>query len=518
MMLGGHEVGLNLRLQRMLGLVIAAALIALLLSSILISDDHRPFGYDIGVSRHKNSNPPEQALPAEDGSKRPKFLPWETTSSFQPISFPDIGAVTDDDLCRSFPQQKLANLVQPVLKFGHGDQPARVESQLASVSACLQDLLIFSDYEETIAGRQVHDVLATTPASYRDNNPDFINYLALHNLNENGTAFQPGDPRPEINGWIIDKYKFLPIVEQAWALRPNKRWYFFYESDTYVVWDNVFRMLENLDADTPMYLGSPSPGRHTDKDEVTFFANGGPGYALSRGAMKKLLARKVGKDGDYVEAPLSHRWLELLRHECCGDSVIGWALFNAGVTLSGLWPTFSPNAPHNIPFGTRHWCQPMMTMHKMKPEYMVDFWKWEHVSRNRDRPLLYRDAWEHEHAEQGPASREIALDWDNRGWGEYSTAMFKDYNECAKFCAEDTRCFQWLWHLDTCRLGEAAIVGVPRSPEVEKEAPTLPEGQAWSAEQSRFVSGWNMDRIGRFGQEHNCDVVEWLRPSNQRMF
>ena len=383
MILGGREVGLNLRLQRMLGLVIAAACIALLLSSIFISDTHRPFGIAIGPFRSKDGTP-QPAPPSEDGSRRPEFLPWETTSGFHPVSFPDIGAVTDDDLCRSFPQHKLAYLVQPVLKFGHGDQPARVESQLSSVSACLDDLLIFSDYEETIAGRHVYDVLANTPASYRDDNPDFINYLTLHNLNENGTALKPNDPRPEINGWIIDKYKFLPMIEQAWVLRPNKRWYFFYESDTYVVWDNVFRLLENLDADTPTYLGSPSPGRHTDKDEVTFFANGGPGYALSRGAMKKLLARKVGKDGDYIEAPLSHRWLELLRHECCGDSVVGWALFTAGIAISGLWPMFSPNAPHNIPFGHRHWCQPMMTMHKMKPEYMVDFWKWEHVSRNRD--------------------------------------------------------------------------------------------------------------------------------------
>ncbi|KAK7946646.1 glycosyltransferase family 31 [Apiospora aurea] len=518
MTLGGREVGLNSRMQRMLGLVFAAAGIALLFYLILISDTHRSFGYTIGSFQHSKGKTPEQASPSEDGSGRPKFLPWETTSSFQPVSFPDIGAVTDDDLCRSFPQQKLAHLVQPVLKFGHGDQPARVESQLSSVSACLQDLLIFSDYEETISGRHVYDVIATTPASYRRDNPDFINYLTLHGLNENGTVLKPGEPRPEVNGWIIDKYKFLPMIEQAWALRPNKRWYFFYESDTYVVWDNVFRLLENLDADTPMYLGSPSPGRHTDKDEVTFFANGGPGYVLSRGAMKKLLARKVGKDGDYVEAPLSHRWLGLLRHECCGDSVLGWALFSAGVAISGLWPMFSPNAPHNIPFGHRHWCQPMLTMHKMKPEYMVDFWKWEHVRRNRDTPLLYRDAWEHEHAEQGLASREIAIDWDNRGWGEYQTAMFKDYNECAKFCVEDTRCLQWLWHLDTCRLAEAAVVGVPRSPEVEGDAPRLPEGQTWTVEQSRFVSGWNMERIERFGQENNCEVVEWLRPSTTRMF
>lgn len=96
--------------------------------------------------------------------------------------------------------------------------------------------------------------------------------------------------------------------------------------------------------------------------------------------------------------------------------------------------------------------------------------------------------------------------------------MMKSYSECTKFCAEDSKCLQWFWHLDTCRLAEAAIVGVPRSPEVEKGAPTLPEGQTWSVEQTRFVSGWNMDRIAQFGQEHSCEVVEWLRPSTKRMF
>jgi hypothetical protein len=174
------------------------------------------------------------------------------------------------------------------------------------------------------------------------------------------------------------------VIERTWALRPNKRFYFFYESDTYVVWDNVFRFLDNLDADTPLYMGSPSPGRQGPTGEVTWFANGGPGFILSRGAVRKLLARQVGKTGDYLEAPLNYRWLDLLRTDPCGDSVLGWALVHAGVQLSGFWPLFNPHPLHNIPFSSKQWCQPVLTLHKTKPEDMVELWRWEHERRERD--------------------------------------------------------------------------------------------------------------------------------------
>lgn len=125
-------------------------------------------------------------------------------------------------------------------------------------------------------------------------------------------------------------------------------------------------------------MGSPSPGRHDPKKDIkTWFANGGPGFVLSRGAIRELLRRKAGPSGQYLEPSLTEKWLPLLKPECCGDSVVGWALWNVSVPLQGYWPMFNPHPLHGIPFSDLYWCQPVLTLHKTAPEDMVDLWKWE---------------------------------------------------------------------------------------------------------------------------------------------
>lgn len=67
-------------------------------------------------------------------------------------------------------------------------------------------------------------------------------------------------------------------------MRPEKRWYVFYEDDTYIVWDNMFRLLANFDPDMPWYFGSPSPGARG-----LWIANGGPGHVLSWEAIRRVV-------------------------------------------------------------------------------------------------------------------------------------------------------------------------------------------------------------------------------------
>lgn len=142
-------------------------------------------------------------------------------------------------------------------------------------------------------------------------------------------------------GWELDKFKFLLSISRAWRMRPERRWYVFYEGDTFVVWDNVFRMLSNFDPDVPQYFGSPSPGRE-DNGERTWFANGGPGYIISRAAMRSLVENDYDKStGEYLGSKLTEQhWGDVLT-DCCGDSVLGWSLWQAGVPLKGIWPSVS---------------------------------------------------------------------------------------------------------------------------------------------------------------------------------
>ncbi|KAI1488558.1 hypothetical protein F5X96DRAFT_644916 [Biscogniauxia mediterranea] len=455
--------------------------------------------------------------PKDDGPHRPEYFEWETTSAFSPVA-QDIAGSSIEQLCNSFPQHLLEAVVQPVLKMGSTEDRNKIEAQLESISACIQDLLIFSDLDESLHGRQVIDILEDLPAAYHFENDDFGNYTYLRQFRSKFGVFpDEANESRAIDGWRLDKYKFLPMIERAWTMRPDKRWYFFYETDTYVVWDTLFRFLENLDHETPLYIGSASPGRLEDPEDpasVTWFANGGPGFVLSRAAMARLLHRETGRDGDYLEPSLSHRWLELLRHDPCGDSILGWALRDVGITLSGFWPMFNPYPLRGIPFSQPYWCQPVLTMHKTEPEDMIKLWKWEHGRRAIDRPMTYRDLYDFHHKDR-PFYLE---DWDNAGGDGHRGPRVGSFAECGKACGEDMGCLQYNWHLGNCTFINSIRYGEHRAPEIPTDAPMSPNGHEWTYEASRFMSGWSAPKIAQWYNEHQCETVQWVRPSLTRIF
>lgn len=313
-------------------------------------------------------------------NKKTEYYDWDTSSFFYPVS-QNTSGLSPDEFCRSFPRQALES-IQPVLKIGHQDvgKPA-LTAQLNTVSACLDNLLIFSDMTEDVGNDRVAlDVLADVSALYRKESREFrTNYDALKESQRTGKA------DPSIDGKTLDKYKFLPMIERAWKLRPERPWYFFFEVDTYIFWDNVFRFLDKFDPDHPLYMGSPSNGRkRPDTGTRTYFANGGPGFIMSRGAMKKFLERQVGDDGEFLEDPVAHRWIDHAVEDCCGDSVLGWAMYFTGIPISGFWPMFNPHPAHGLAFQEDYWCQPLLTLHKTKAEDVRDLWNWEAERRQQE--------------------------------------------------------------------------------------------------------------------------------------
>ena len=467
------------------------------------------------------------------------FYPFETTSAFSPVAHHDAANKTLLELCASFPHH-LTQRIQPVLKMGHGENRAMTDAQLLSVSACFRpdDLLIFSDLDETIHGRRAIDILANLPRAYRDNdneghpNPDYANYEAMYALAREGKLTVKNDPARGKNGWRLDKYKFLAEVERAWAMRPGRDFYVFYETDTYISWDNMFRFLSTLDPDALLYMGSPSPGRRDDDRKVdTWFANGGPGFVLSRGAMEKLLERQSSPiNGQYTDAPFSLKWLELLRSDPCGDSVLGWALYNAGVSLKGFFPLFNTYAAHTLPYTERLWCHPFLTMHKLKVEDMVALWKWENGRRTLGRPLLYSDLYDF----LPVAASEVRYNWDNTNWDRLAPGRdtYEDSLEaCKQACEDSPICLQYHWQGEQtrkCVLQRFINLGVAKDPEtVQKKvpAPGSRQGKDGVEQQFRMVdekfnytSGWMKLRIDQWVESHACDAPEWVYPSIERHY
>jgi hypothetical protein len=305
------------------------------------------------------------AVATEEG---PDFWEWETKTRFSSRRH------EKDRICESFPRHILSH-VQVVLKIGASEPADRVDAQMSTVTRCISNLLVVSDMESEIHGHRVHDVLADLPESVWTNKADLEAYLALKQGNTKAVNGQ--------QGWNLDRMKFLPMVERAYDVNPTAKWYVFLESDTYYVWDNLFRLLDQYDPTVPLYFGSPSPGKPTE-EETTWFAYGGSGFIISAAAMQKLVYRKTGAYGEFIQPSLSAQYEDIIRGTDCGDTVVGWALYEKGVKLSGLWPMFNAHALHSIPFDETHWCRPVISMHKTKLADMEGLIRWEN---ERDRTV-----------------------------------------------------------------------------------------------------------------------------------
>ncbi|KAH6844492.1 hypothetical protein B0I37DRAFT_377648 [Chaetomium sp. MPI-CAGE-AT-0009] len=471
------------------------------------------------------------------------FYPFETTSAFFPVAHNGAQNKTIEQLCASFPGYLLQR-IQPVLKMGHGENRKMIDAQLESVSACFKpdELLVFSDLDEVIHGRHAVDILANLPQAYRDiddegnANPDYVNYETMYALANEGKLTPKNDPARGKNGWRLDKYKFLAGAERAWQMRPGRDFYVFYETDTYISWDNMFRFLSMLDPHTPLYMGSPSPGRHDEKKNVdTWFANGGPGYVLSRGAMEKLLGRHTSpKTGHFTDPPISLKFLDVVRSDPCGDSVLGWALWSAGVPLSGFFPLFNTYPAHSLPYTERLWCQPFVTMHKLKPEDLVGLWRWENGQRKLGRPLLYSDMYEF----LPVATPEVRYNWDNTNWDRLAPGRdtrADTFEACKRACEVSPTCLQYHWQgEDTrkCVLQRFINLGAAKEPETIKRKVPIPgpggkkgERNGKKEEEFRIVeekltytSGWIKSRIDDWVKTHMCHTPEWIYPSIERHF
>lgn len=154
-----------------------------------------------------------------------------TTSDFRPVSMSPHNK-TMEELCESFPNH-LLKTIQPVLKTGLTDDPNRMPGQFDGASACFKpgELLVFSDAPDNMSGHEVIDILSLLPETYHSFS-EFKPYLEQRRMLENGSAATNPEILKTINGWKLDRFKFLPAVEQAWLMKPNRDFYVFYESDT----------------------------------------------------------------------------------------------------------------------------------------------------------------------------------------------------------------------------------------------------------------------------------------------
>jgi hypothetical protein len=94
-------------------------------------------------------------------------------------------------------------------------------------------------------------------------------------------------------GWKLDAKKNIPGFRVLYEKFPDVDWYVMIDDDTYMFMDNVLEKLNKLDPNEMHYLGAPTNFIGCDGikkwGDSIYFAHGGSGIVISRGAMLKMI-------------------------------------------------------------------------------------------------------------------------------------------------------------------------------------------------------------------------------------
>lgn len=241
----------------------------------------------------------------------------------------------------------------------------------ASERIPLQNTVVYSDSPENIGAFHVVDVLANT-TSPTLNTTEFDVYRSQAEYNTKNVYLEAagldGDDWGPQGGWIIDKYKFVPLVQHAGTNWPDAKWYIYTEDDTYLFLPNVLKYLSQFDHTEAYWLGS-----YAAKSDVVF-AQGGAGFALSRGAWEKSFGQNPKIAEEYEQYTAEH---------CCGDQVLGHALNKYGIKLGENGGDevfrygFNPLVHWAFTFERWSWCLPLYSWHKVHARDVARYYEFE---------------------------------------------------------------------------------------------------------------------------------------------
>jgi hypothetical protein len=405
------------------------------------------------------------------------------------------------------PRSELADDVLVVLRTGATELLEKVPAHLRTTLQCVPHFVIHSDLDEEIEGHAVHDVLKGVSEERRKEDDDFKLYRQLQEHGRGGTKQEhvitslsgssQGDYlRTDNAGWQLDKWKFLPMIDQALEEKPDAKWYVFIEADTFLGWNNLLEFLGNFDDSKPYYIG-----KHLFINDVEF-AYGGAGFALSNPAMRKVSEQRSAHLGEYEEFTKTH-WV--------GDCALGKVLEDVKIPLQRAFPHFQGDSPSTINPATSKidrdlWCYPTITYHHVSPAEIEELWEFEQDWYKRHEVLLrHRDVFMEL---VRPKIDTSVLGWDNMSAdkeynahehaaaeNELERNAWKSFEHCRALCDDQDSCMQFSFDTGNCGISNTFRLGFAKPNE-------------------RIRSGWMLDRVDNvFGSlEDKCGMRDWFAP------
>ena len=282
--------------------------------------------------------------------------------------------------CKSLPG---ADNVLIIFRTGSTELEDRFAVHFSTSLQCFPNYLVFSDLEEDYGEEHILDALEQVSPEIIESHPDFELYRRLRK--QGRSSLDPselaGSPdkfavltgKTQNKGWKLDKWKFLPMVNQTLHERPGMEWYVFVEADTFIFWSMLQQYLSLLDPTKPIYTGNQM---FIGSD---LFAHGGSGFVVSEPALQLVVDHYAANKAEIEKATNAH-W--------AGDCVLGKAFTDSGVPFTNAWPAFQGDYPGLVPYAKadgrsvpdeslREWCHPTIFYHHMSPAMVQDLWHFE---------------------------------------------------------------------------------------------------------------------------------------------
>lgn len=403
-------------------------------------------------------------------------------------------------LCDLFPDP--GNIAIAV-KTGATEPEDKLLPILRTSLSCAQNVMLLSDVEDAQGRYPTHDVLSFFSPDIIEQNNEFELYRQIRSLKASGLDEEldrlRNAPIPESAnlppgkgaGWVLDKYKFLHLVDAAHHLKPDKQWYVFLEVDTYLSWPNLLRWLPSLDANAALFLGNAIE-KNADSG-APFFAQGGSGFVLSGDVVKGLASQKLPSKWD----SRAHKWN-------AGDFLFAdFVHQELGLSVTNAWPAFNEHNTTGIAYTQSTWCDPVITLHHVAGTAFDTLFGYE--KHKRFSQFLRSDAFYTGFSTDFtfPTARQ---DWDNFSEAREHRVELEDQphahanvTTCQLACEAIDDCFQFLFRNTTmstsdtggmheCILSSAFRLGQPK--------PQQPLGNVREPQVARsWISGWNSRKI-----------------------
>ncbi|KAF2709027.1 glycosyltransferase family 31 protein [Pleomassaria siparia CBS 279.74] len=387
-------------------------------------------------------------------------------------------------------------------------------------------LLLVGDLHMDIGPFHVHDVLDRLDGQFIADNPDLGRYK------QQIANARAGADMASVNAHLtqeereamakLDKYKMMRMLERTWELRPDRKWYVFVDTETYLFRANVMACLGQFDSSDATFFANPS-----DPDAVDPYATSGNTFILSGEAMQALFVDRTTEIAVWDSRATGYRSDFDVLNSALGTEI--------DLSINGTWPGMSGFQPFTVPYGPGFWCEQVLFMHSVSTAMASDIWRLERDRQDNQHtqdPLLFADLWTRF---LQPENLETPRDdWDNLSSGPdnsrwnilfegvepdprrhhqrneegRATKGEESWEACQESCNRNERCVQWSYSsIATPNFNENGQTKchVSRSMRFGASKPKadVPLENGTKAKQT-WKSGWRKDNFENWARQQRC--------------